>query len=277
MLARAEAAGAGGRTAEALALYREVLSIRPGHEAALRGVRDLSLDAHRHEDAIAAQQQLLARAAAGDRARESEWLAALHYERGRQDLEQGHPAAAVSHLRNALRADRRFLPAVLVLGDALVRAGDRREAVRIWERAVESQSGLPLLERLERAYREEGRPARMIALYREAAQRAPQDVALALALGRVYLELEMLDEAADQFEKAEVQAPDSPVVHAYLGAVFERRGETREALEEYRRALRLAHAFAWPQRCQACGGVATEWAARCPQCHRWNTLLPSLT
>lgn len=276
MLAQAEAARAAGRNADALALYREVLSTRSGHEAALRGVRDLSLDAHRHEDAIAAQQQLLARAAAGDRARESEWLAALHYERGRQDLEHGHAAAAISHLRSALRADRRFLPALLVLGDALVQAGDRREAVRIWERAVESQSGLPLLERLERAYREEGRPARMIALYREAAQRAPQDVALALALGRVYLELEMLDEAADQFEKAEVQAPDSPVVHAYLGAVFERRGETQEAFEEYRRALRLAHAFAWPQRCQACGGGATEWTARCPQCHRWNTLQPSL-
>ena len=42
------------------------------------------------------------------------------------------------------------------------------------------------------------RPSRMIALYRNAAARAPDDLALAAALGRVYFELEMLDEATEQ-------------------------------------------------------------------------------
>jgi tetratricopeptide (TPR) repeat protein len=128
--------------------------------------------------------------------------------------------------------------------------------------------------RLERAYREEGRPSRMIALYREAVSRAPDDLAIAVALGRVYFELEMLDEAADQFERIEVRAPDLPAVHAFLGAVFERRGETREAFEEYRRALRLSRAFDWPQRCSACGATAPDWRERCAQCGRWNTLRP---
>ena len=104
--------------------------------------------------------------------------------------------------------------------------------------------------RLERAYREEGRPSRMIALYREAVGRAPDDLAIA------------------------VRAPDLPAVHAFLGAVFERRGETREAFEEYRRALRLGRAFDWPQRCTACGATAPDWRERCAPCGRWNTLRP---
>ncbi len=37
----------------------------------------------------------------------------------------------------------------------------------------------------------------------------------------------MLDEAAEQFQKVEVRAPELPVVHAYLGAIFERRGQFR--------------------------------------------------
>ena len=41
------------------------------------------------------------------------------------------------------------------------------------------------------------------------------------------------------FEKLEMRAPDLPVVHAFLGAVFERRGDARDAFDEYRRALRL--------------------------------------
>ena len=51
----------------------------------------------------------------------------------------------------------------------------------------------------------------MIALYRAASERAPDNLALAVGLGRVYFELEMLDEAADQFEKVEVRAPDMPI------------------------------------------------------------------
>jgi len=201
--------------------------------------------------------------------------AALLHEAGRTELAHGRPAAALACFRNALRVDRDFLPSLVALGDAYDGAGDRREAVRAWERAAETHPALPVLARLERAYREDARPSRMIALYQEAATRAGDDLSLAIALGRVYLELEMLDEAADQFEKVEVRAPDLPVVHAYLGAVFERRGDHAAAFEEYRRALRLGHAFEWPHACAACGAAVAGWRERCERCHRWNTVQPA--
>jgi Flp pilus assembly protein TadD len=144
--------------------------------------------------------------------------------------------------------------------------------VRVWERAVEMPGSLPVLARLERVYRLAGRPSRMIALYRAATERSPDDIAVAVALGRVYLELEMLDEAADHFEKIEVRAPAAPAVHAYLGIVFERRGEVREAFEEYRKALRLADAFSWPHRCAVCATAVPTWQDRCPGCRRWNVI-----
>ncbi len=93
----------------------------------------------------------------------------------------------------------------------------------------------------------------MIALYQAAVARQPDNLAVALALGRVYFDLSMLDEAVEQLEKVEVRAPDLPVIHAFLGAVFERRGQAREALDEYRRALRSLSSFDWPHRCAACG------------------------
>ena len=115
----------------------------------------------------------------------------------------------------------------------------------------------------------------MIALYREAVARAGDDVALGVALGRVFLELEMLDEAADQLEKVEVRAPDVPLVHAYLGAVFERRGDSAAAFEEYRRALRLGQAFEWPHVCATCGATYAGWRERCERCGRFNTVQPA--
>jgi lipopolysaccharide biosynthesis regulator YciM len=200
--------------------------------------------------------------------------AALLHEAGRTELTHGRPAASLGYFRAALRVDRHYLPALVALGEAYEAAGDRREAVRAWERAAETHPALPLLARLEHAYREDGRPSRMIALYQDAIARSGDDVALAVALGRVYLELEMLDEAADQLEKVEVRAPDLPLVHAYLGAVFERRGEPSAAFEEYRRALRLGHAFEWPHTCTACGAAVAGWRERCERCRRWNTVHP---
>jgi len=207
---------------------------------------------------------------------DGERLAIAHCELGRLEAERGRAGAAATHFKSALRADRGFVPAALALGDAQEATGDVREATRTWERAAEAQPALALLGRLERVYRREGRPTRMIALYRTAAERFPDNLALAVALGRVYFELEMLDEAADQFEKVEVRAPDAPIIHAFLGAVFERRGEAREAFEEYRRALRLAHAFDWPHACAACGAAGAAWQDRCPACRRWNTLRPTV-
>jgi len=274
-LRRADAARRAGRRDEARTLYRHVLQRWEANPAALRALRDLAVEARDWDEAVAIQRRFIAVAPSRDRAAETEWLAVGHYELGRLELARGDATAAVAQFKAAVRADRDFVPAVVALGDAHEAAGDQREAVKTWERGAEAQPALPLLARLERVYRLEGRPSRMIALYRDASARAPDDLALAAALGRVYFELEMLDEAADHFEKLEVRAPDLPVVHAFLGAVFERRGETREALEEYRRALRLGHAFEWPHECAVCGAKAATWQDRCTSCLRWNSLRAS--
>jgi len=275
VLARADEARGAGRREEAGTLYRQALDQRRGHPGALRGLRELAVEAGEWAAALDAQQQLCGAVGPDERAREAHWLAVIYYELGRAGLALGHTGEALAHFRSALRADRDFVPAAVALGDAHETLGEHREAVRAWERAAETVPALPLLARLERNYRQEGRPSRMIALYRDALERAPDDLALAVALGRVYFDLEMLDEAADQFEKVEVRAPDLPAVHAYLGAVFERRGETAAAFDEYRRALALGHGFEWPHRCEACGSTVSTWQDRCERCRRWNTLRPT--
>ncbi len=274
LLQRAEDARRLGRPDDAAAVYRQILQSRRGHLGALHGLRDLAVEGSRWREALDLQQRIFGAIGSTERSPESEWLATIYYELGRADVARANAGGALGHFKSAARADRLFLPAALALGDAYELTGDHREAVRVWERAAEHLPALPLLARLERAYRQEGRPSRIIALYRVAVERAPDDLALAVALGRVFFELEMLDEAADQFEKVEVRLPGSPVVHALLGAVFERRGETREAFEEYRRALQLGHAFDWPHRCAACGALSPLWQDRCAQCQRWNTLHP---
>ena len=274
LLAAADAYRQTGRPDDAIALFQDIIVRDPGHVTALRALRDLAVAEGRWADALPAQERLMSAVAPDERASEQTSLAGIHYERGRARMAEGDLTGGTAAFRDALRVRPDFVPAALALGDAHMQAGDPTQALRVWERAVEAQPALPLLSRIEQQRREEGRPTRMIALYQAAAARQPDNLALALALGRVYFDLSMLDEAVEQLEKVEVRAPDLPVIHAFLGAVFERRGQVREALDEYRRALRSLSSFDWPHRCAACGAERAGWVDRCPSCHRWNTLRP---
>lgn len=262
------------RTEDAVQMYQRVLERDRDHLAALRSLRDVAAGHGRWNDALAAQERLIRVAPRGDRAAEEAWLAGIQYELGRGLLAGGDAPGAVSRFRDALRVRPDLLPAALALGDAHLESGDAREALRVWERALETQPAPPLLSRIERLHRAEGRPARMISLYQDAAARHPENLAVAFGLGRVYFELAMLDEAAEQFQKLEVQAPELSSLHAYLGAIFERHGQAHEAFEEYRRALRFPEGFEWSHRCLVCQVSQPSWFDRCPSCQRWNTARP---
>jgi tetratricopeptide (TPR) repeat protein len=243
--------------------------------APARAARDALIERGRFAEALVAQTQILAGVPREERAAEEVTLAGLHYEVGRERLERGDLAGAVSHFKDALRMQPDFVPAALLLGEAHLKAGEPRDALRVWERAAEAvPSALPVLARIEERHRDEGRPTRMISLYRTALDRHPDNLALAFGLGRVYFELAMLDEADEQFQKMEVRAADMPLIHAYLGAILERRGQYRDAMEEYRRALRLSESVQWPHHCAACGALHPRWVDRCPSCRRWNTSRP---
>jgi len=263
-----------GRPDDAAAMLERLIGRLPGHLTALRALRDLLVERGEWARALGAQERVTASAPPADRAAEQATAAGIQYEIGRALAADGQQPGAIARFREALKTDPRFLPAAVALGDALLRSGESREAVRAWERGLESQPSLVLLARIEQVYRDEGRPTRMIALYQDACARARDNHALAFALGRVYFELAMLDEAADQFQKVEVRAPDLPGLHAYLGAIFERRGQAADAFTEYRRALASVAAFEWPHRCAACGAEHGRWIDRCPSCRRWNTSRP---
>ena len=249
--------------------------LRGSEPAPARVGRDALIERRRWSEALAVQSQLLPGVPREDKAAEEAILAGLHYEIGRERLERGDLAGATSQLKEALRVQPDFVPAALLLGEAHLKAGEPRDALRVWERAAEApQPALPVLARIEQRHREEGRPTRMISLYRNALDRHPDNLALAFGLGRVYFELAMLDEAAEQFQKMEVRAADLPLIHAYLGAILERRGQFRDAMEEYRRALRLSDSVQWPHHCEACGALHPRWVDRCPSCRRWNTSRP---
>ena len=254
---------------------RRILSRHPKEPRALAWLRDLAVAEGRWEEALGVQSQLLRRATAPEaRTRETAFFVGIRYEAGKVALAEGRTHDARRLFREVIRDDPAFIPGYLGLGDTLQKLGKGREAVQIWQQGLERTAALPLLRRLARHEQDAGHPAVMIQLVQRALARVPDDPTLTFYLGQVYLELSMLDEATEQFERLAALAPNVATFHAYLGSLLERRGEITEALVEYRQALRTRGAFDLPHRCEECGNVSGGWADRCERCGRWNSVQP---
>jgi len=64
------------------------------------------------------------------------------------------------------------------------------------------------------------------------------------SLGEVFLGMELLDEAKEQFLKAILKAPDLSLAHNSLGLVYLRLGEKDEAIKSFERALKYNPLYA---------------------------------
>ena len=223
----------------------------------------------------AIQAQVVAAAPRAGSARPGGVLAGLHYELGRERFDRGAELArAIEAFKDARRGSRSSCPPPCCSGRPHLK-GEPRDALRVWERAAEAApSALPGAGPHRGASTRRGTPHANDSLYRTALDRHPDNLALAFGLGRVYFELAMLDEAAEQFQKMEVRAADLPA-HPRLPGRDPRAARTyRDAMEEYRRALRLSDSVQWPHHCATCGALHPRWVDRCPSCRRWNTSRP---
>jgi len=267
-----------GQTDAAIEVLERLRAVASDNVWVLERLRDLLAQAGRWGDAAEAQAAILGGATAeGGRAAPAlqAWCG-LRARAGRAALEAGRAREAAAVAREVLRADPRFAPAFVLLGDTHLHLGRPGRAVRLWHRAYEVTGHTALLACLERAYLAEERPHRLIDFFHQALLRAPDDVRLRYRLARLCLRLEMLDEAAAELEAVARDAPAfAPALHD-LAEVHRRRGNLAQALDYARRALAASRAPDQAFRCGACRAAAEEWTDRCPACGRWNTLADPL-
>ena len=162
--------------------------------------------------------------------------------------------AAMTRFRAVLVHDVRYAPALQGLVDAELGLGRTAEAVEALERLVavspDSEAARTRLEVLRlkemqsfidgaRAARQAGRFDEASTLLERAQNRAPTSAAILAELAAVETDRRRFDSAEVYARRAiEVDASDA-AGHAALGAVFEARGQYREALAPYTRAASI--------------------------------------
>lgn len=103
------------------------------------------------------------------------------------------------------------------------------------EKDPNSRLFLPLAEE----YRKSGMPDEAITVILKGLERQPGYTSARVALGRIYLEKNMMAEAKHEFEAVVKTIPDNLFAHRKLADIYKEMGETEKAVTEYTTVIQL--------------------------------------
>ncbi|HHL39900.1 MAG TPA: tetratricopeptide repeat protein [Deltaproteobacteria bacterium] len=269
-----------GDVYKAAATYEEILKIDEDHYLALTRLRDIRTDEGKWEEAARLQKALLDQDHRGtpleDEAvleKEKRRLAGLLYEWAQELAASDRQDEALDTLKEILRLDDTFLPAYVLQSDINVAQGNVSQALKILEGAFEKHHRAILFLRLEDVFIKESNPEKILEKYRKAIERKPHNTELRLLLSRLYLRLEMVDEAIEELERIANEWEDTYYGRVLLGEAYMRRNQNEKAAQSFHRAIGIDKELLPPFVCSGCGARNDRWEARCPSCGDWNTLV----
>jgi lipopolysaccharide biosynthesis regulator YciM len=262
-----------GDTFKAAKIFQEMLDIDHANLFALKGLRDLRIEQGEWEEASQLQKMLVSRGRNGeDLTREKELLTGLLYEGAVKCMNEGDLDGALEKTKEALKNDSAFIPAHLLLGEVHLSKGNSADAIGVWEKAYDRYADVVFFLKLEDTYLKESDPQNILDRYEKAIAARPEDINLRLLQSRLYLRLEMVDNAIEELERIGNEGEGGFYHRILLGEAYSRREQDSKAATLFKSALGLDKELPSPFRCSRCNHGVLQWHARCPSCKSWNTL-----
>jgi len=193
-----------GRAAEAEQVYRHVLAVDPGHDAAAHGLGVLALQAGQNLAALACLDQAIAGKPSA---------ALYHLHRAHALLGLGRFEEAIAACNTALRYKRNSAETYQALGHALTDSGQPAKALAAYRDALRLDPALPdIHNNLGTALRNTNRLEEAEARLREALRRAPRDTGVMANLSSVLKELGKVEAAETCLRDGLRLNPTDPVL-----------------------------------------------------------------
>jgi lipopolysaccharide biosynthesis regulator YciM len=264
-----------GAAENAKAVLNRIIEIAPKRSLnAYRQFRSLCMSEGAWDRAWEIQQRIEEQLSEMGRSSKAEkkYHLAIRYMLARRHLDEGRPRDAIGILRRLVRVDPSFVPAHLRLGKALLSIGQPESAVEAWDEGYQATGHPILLTTIEDHYLKEEQPRRAIETLKAAVWKSKKDILPRFFLGKLYLRLEMLDEALAEFTRMKSRVTYFPALHYNLAKILERHGNYREAIREMETLLMQAEALRVEYACATCARRYPSWAEHCDRCGEWNTI-----
>lgn len=265
-------AGESRRAAKAL---ESVVELDPKNLSALRKLREVRVKDKSWSEAAGLQKNIADCVSdEASKRKEKRLLAGLLFEAAVSYLEDGRLADSVGKVKEVLKIDMGFMPAHMLLGEAIYRQGNLAGAIKVWEKAYgRYPASEPLLLKLEDVYIRAAEPDKILDKYKHEISSRPNNANMRLLLARLYLRLEMVDAAIDALERICQESDDAFYPRILLAEAYLRRKQPARAAQLFQKALVIDKDFNPPFECATCRFEAPSWEPRCPSCGEWNTLV----
>lgn len=278
LMAIARSAADSGDPARAAKAYEEVVGLDPKNAFAIKKLRDYKMETGNWERAAALQKTVIeCERDEGEKDRGRQLLNGLLYEAAAASFADSNYEEALGHTRDVIKNDENFLPAHILTGEILYAQGNSSAATKVLEKALHSfPNAEPVILKLEEMLLRESAPDKILERYQREIIAHPTDTNLRLLLSRLYLRLEMVDNAIEELERLQTEGVDAFYSQVLLGEAYLRRKQDAKAADLFQKALGLDREFAPPFVCSGCGHNAAAWGPRCTSCKQWNTLSMAL-
>lgn len=204
--------------------------------------------------------------------KEEQVMAGLKYEFGKYLLEtENDTERSAKRFNQVLSQNKNFTPAYISLGDVLIRKGKQDEAFAFLEKAFIKTGNLALAIKMEDLSISMNHPENIIKFYQELIYNNPEKWEYRLFLGKLYIRLEMIDEALSNLTSIPSNIFKDDSLNLLLAECYFKRGKYNDASVNFRKALKDKFPVKLPFVCSNCGHSSLNYSSICPSCNLWNT------
>ena len=207
--------------------------------------------------------------------KEQQLLARMQYQDGLLHWQKGQVDAAMTEFKKALKSSEKCLPAFITLGDAFLKAGNRKHAIQTWKSGFSFTHSPVCLLRIQQALQDEKDLKELVKAYQEAIEHSHNSTknTAAMLLGMLYLEKEEPDEAIKALESAPA---DKSILHSLLLAnAYQQKHDTGQMEKASQSAFSIVKESLVEYACSECKTQFKEWTSHCPECKAWDSLSPA--
>jgi len=237
-----------------------------------RLLRDTYMEAKDWEEASSIQKEIVKALKKDDASSEELISARIKHELAKGLIEGKRGDEAVRKFSELNKKYKTYAPPYVNLGKHYFIEGNREMAVATWKKGYSATKNLIFIFLMEDFYLKEEAPQEIIEVYKGLIIEEPGNALLHLFLGKLYLRLEMRDDAIERFEKAQELGLESPYLSRLLGEAAYRSGNFEEAAKRFKEAMGQKRSILIPFVCTSCGNESNDWHGTCPECGEWDKL-----
>ncbi len=194
---------------------------------------------------------------------------------GLNSIQKGAEREGRIRFREAIRLDKKCIPAYLFWGDSYRRENRSEDALKVWTDFIQKNPDWAHLAftRLKEILFDMGRYGDLENIYKQVIRSKPKNPTASINLVEIYKKQGRLSEAIEICENVLETHPDLTECRYALVKILKQNGDEKKALNEAMRILDKEIEKQEQYQCRECKYEQKEPFWYCPQCHQWDTVL----